>query len=148
MHASFGPFPRCSESTDFHLHRRKDKEFKYSEEEARFAISYTEGLKQACIRVGVIANHNKFDLEEFKILQKQARKEEILLLPGLELSVKDGSNGYTLWWPSVMDGYAIKRTKTGRVSFNYLSTVLSEMHCHQQRIRIATGRDAVCRTLN
>ena len=79
--------------TDFHLHTRKDKEFKYSGEEARFAISYIEGLKQACIRVGVIANHNKFDLEEFKILQKQARKEEIILLPGLELSVKDGSNG-------------------------------------------------------
>lgn len=79
--------------TDFHLHTRKDKEFKYSGEEARFVISYIEGLKQAGIRIGVIANHNKFDPEEFKVLGKQARKEEIILLPGLELSVKDGSHG-------------------------------------------------------
>ncbi len=78
---------------DFHLHTRKDKEFKYLGEEPYFVTSYIEGLKTAGIRVGVIANHNKFDLQEFKVLQKQARKEEILLLPGMELSVKDGSNG-------------------------------------------------------
>jgi hypothetical protein len=41
----------------------------------------------------VITNHNKFDLDEFKTLAKVARKENIFLLPGLELSVKDGSNG-------------------------------------------------------
>jgi predicted metal-dependent phosphoesterase TrpH/predicted ATPase len=78
---------------DFHLHTRRDKEFKYLGEESYFETSYIEGLKKANIRVGVIANHNKFDLQEFKILQKLARKEGILLLPGIELSVKDGSNG-------------------------------------------------------
>jgi hypothetical protein len=78
---------------DFHLHTRKDKEFKYSGEENRFVASYIEGLKLAGIRVGMIANHNKFDLEEFKALRKQARKEEIILLPGVELSVNDGANG-------------------------------------------------------
>lgn len=78
---------------DFHLHTKRDKEFKYLGEESYFITSYIEGLKKAEIQVGVIANHNKFDLQEFKVLQKQARKEEILLLPGMELSVKDGSNG-------------------------------------------------------
>ncbi len=78
---------------DFHLHTRRDKEFKYAGEESYFVASYVEGLKRASIRIGVIANHNKFDLQEFKVLQKQARKVEILLLPGMELSVKDGSNG-------------------------------------------------------
>lgn len=78
---------------DFHLHTRKDKEFQYVGEDSHFVASYVEGLKTSGIGVGVIANHNKFDIQEFKVLQKQARKEEILLLPGMELSVKDGSNG-------------------------------------------------------
>ena len=78
---------------DFHLHTRRDKEFKYTEEESHFAVSYVGDLRQTGIRVGVIANHNKFDLDEFKVLQKHARSEEIFLLPGIELSVKDGSNG-------------------------------------------------------
>lgn len=78
---------------DFHLHTRKDREFRYEGKDPHFAVSYIEGLQKANIGIGVIANHNKFDLEEFKVLQKLARKEEIFLLPGMELSVKDGSNG-------------------------------------------------------
>ena len=78
---------------DFHLHTRRDKEFEYTGEDARFVSFYIAGLIKRDIRVGVIANHNKFDYEEFKNLRKQARKEEIILLPGLELSVKDGSHG-------------------------------------------------------
>jgi chromosome segregation protein len=41
----------------------------------------------------VVTNHNKFDAGEFKALRKKARKQEISLLPGVELSVNDGSNG-------------------------------------------------------
>jgi len=78
---------------DFHLHTKADKEFLYSGEENAFVTSYVEGLKQACIGVGVITNHNKFDAGEFKALRKKALKEEIFLLPGVELSVNDGSNG-------------------------------------------------------
>jgi len=78
---------------DFHLHTKADKEFLYSGEENAFVTSYIEGLKQASIGVGVISNHNKFDAGEFKALRKKALKEEILLLPGVELSVNDGSNG-------------------------------------------------------
>ncbi|MCD6389868.1 MAG: AAA family ATPase, partial [Desulfobulbaceae bacterium] len=48
---------------------------------------------QIGIRLGVITNHNKFDHGEFKALRKKAKKEEICLLPGVELSVNDGSNG-------------------------------------------------------
>ena len=78
---------------DFHLHPRADKEFYYSGPDNEFIKQYVEGLKSQNIQVGVITNHNKFDLDEFKALRKAARREEILLLPGVELSVGDGANG-------------------------------------------------------
>ena len=78
---------------DFHLHTRRDREFKDAGGEQDFATRYVNALKQADIRVGVIANHNKFNLEEFKALRKAAKQENIYLLPGVELSVKDGANG-------------------------------------------------------
>ena len=79
--------------TDFHLHTKADKEFSYAGDENAFVSSYVEGLKIAGIGVGVISNHNKFEADEFKALRKKALKEEIFLLPGVELSVSDGSNG-------------------------------------------------------
>lgn len=60
---------------DFHLHTRRDREFKDSGTEADFVVRYIAALKQSDIRVGVIANHNKFDREEFKSLHKAAKKE-------------------------------------------------------------------------
>jgi ATPase involved in DNA repair len=78
---------------DFHLHTRADKEFKYDGEDDRFVTDYVEGLKAANIGLGVITNHNKFDVGEFKALRRKARKSGIGLLPGVELSVNDGSNG-------------------------------------------------------
>jgi chromosome segregation protein len=78
---------------DFHLHTQKDKEFCYSGEDEWYIASYVSALKKANIHIGMITNHNKFDIEEFKTLQKNARKNEIYLLPGIELSVKDGSHG-------------------------------------------------------
>ncbi|MCK9528166.1 MAG: AAA family ATPase [Syntrophales bacterium] len=78
---------------DFHLHTRPDKEFKDDGKEQDFVARYIAALRSADIRVGVITNHNKFDREEFKALRKAADKEDIHLLPGVELSVKDGSNG-------------------------------------------------------
>lgn len=78
---------------DFHLHTRADKEFNYKGDEDRFVASYVEALQAAEIRLGVITNHNKFDLGEFKALRKRARKFGIGLLPGVELSVNDGANG-------------------------------------------------------
>ncbi|MGD1881202.1 MAG: TrlF family AAA-like ATPase [Paracoccaceae bacterium] len=78
---------------DFHLHTRADKEFVYRGDDDRFVASYVEGLQKAGIRLGVITNHNKFDAGEFKALRKRARKVDIGLLPGVELSVNDGANG-------------------------------------------------------
>lgn len=78
---------------DFHLHTRKDKEFKYSGEENSFVNDYAETLAEKNIRIGVITNHNKFDYGEFKALRSAAKKNGVLLLPGVELSVKEGANG-------------------------------------------------------
>jgi predicted ATPase len=78
---------------DFHMHTAADKEFAYSGDPNYFVSEYVEALKKAKIRVAAITNHNKFDRDDFKALAKFAKREEIHLLPGLELSVKDGSNG-------------------------------------------------------
>ena len=76
---------------DFHLHTRRDKEFRDAGSERDFVTRYIAALKQTDIRVGVITNHNKFDRDEFKALRKAARKEDVYLMPGVELSVKDGT---------------------------------------------------------
>lgn len=78
---------------DFHLHTQHDKEFKDTGRKEDFVSRYVEALKQASIQVGVITNHNKFDRGEFRALRKAAKREDIFLMPGIELSVKDGRNG-------------------------------------------------------
>ncbi|EPR1793955.1 TrlF family AAA-like ATPase [Vibrio cholerae] len=78
---------------DFHLHTRSDKEFAYSGEDNDYANQYVAALANAGIGLGVITNHNKFDLNEFKALRKKAKKSGIGLLPGIELSIKDGQAG-------------------------------------------------------
>ena len=78
---------------DFHLHTRKDKEFKYTGEDNYFVSDYVNKLESENIKIGVITNHNKFDLQEYKDLKKAANKKDIFILPGVELSVKDGKNG-------------------------------------------------------
>lgn len=81
---------------DFHLHTRKDKEFKYSGEENSFIKEYVEKLAVEEITVGVITNHNKFDDGEYKALRKAGKKKDILILPGVELSVKEGNGIHIL----------------------------------------------------
>ena len=83
----------CVLRVDFHLHTVKDKEFKYNNKSNDFIKKYIQELKKENISVGAITNHNKFDKEEFKAMKKQAKREDILLLPGVELSVKEGANG-------------------------------------------------------
>ncbi|MEW6653286.1 MAG: TrlF family AAA-like ATPase [Bacteroidota bacterium] len=78
---------------DFHLHTRADNEFKYDGNPNEFTKEYIKRLKENEIGIGVITNHNKFAHDEFKDLYSKAKKEEIFLLPGVELSVKDGANG-------------------------------------------------------
>ena len=50
-------------------------------------------MKQVGIGLRVITNHNKFDRDEYKALKREANKEGICILPGVELSVNDGANG-------------------------------------------------------
>lgn len=78
---------------DFHLHTCKDKEFIYSGEQNSFINDYVSALKEANINIGVITNHNKFDREEYKAIRKAAKKQDIFILPGVELTVKEGANG-------------------------------------------------------
>lgn len=78
---------------DFHLHTKADKEFVYRGEENSFVSEYVNKLSQEKIGIAAITNHNKFDLNEYKALSKKSRKQEIYLLPGVELSVNDGANG-------------------------------------------------------
>jgi chromosome segregation protein len=78
---------------DFHLHTKADKEFVYSGEENSFVSDYVNQLCQEKIGIAAITNHNKFDLNEYKALAKKSKKQEVYLLPGVELSVNDGANG-------------------------------------------------------
>ncbi|MCX8480329.1 MAG: hypothetical protein ORN58_00255, partial [Sediminibacterium sp.] len=78
---------------DFHLHTIKDKEFKFEGNQNDFFNQYIERLKTEKINIGIITNHNKFDKDEYSNLRKKAQKENIWILPGVELSVDDGSNG-------------------------------------------------------
>jgi len=50
-------------------------------------------LNSQDIHVGVITNHNKFNLSEFKALRKAASSAGIYLLPGVEFSLQGGTRG-------------------------------------------------------
>jgi predicted ATPase len=78
---------------DFHLHTKADRKFTYSDDENFYNSAYVDALIAANIRIGVITNHNKFDVAEFKALRSTAKNKNIFLLPGVELSVNDGANG-------------------------------------------------------
>lgn len=78
---------------DFHLHTKSDREFIYNGDVNYYCAAFIDRLAEQEIKVAAITNHNKFDFEEYKALRKTARKKEIYLLPGIELSVNDGANG-------------------------------------------------------
>jgi predicted ATPase len=91
---------------DFHLHTIKDpgasrKPFRdeYRGDEDghpkanRFPKDWIGRLKEEGVRVAVVTNHNHFDREEYKVLRKLGAKDGILVLPGVELGLKDGGGG-------------------------------------------------------
>ena len=78
---------------DFHLHTKADKEFSFSGDPDYFVRDYVARLKEEEIGIGVITNHNKFDLTEYKEIRIVALREGIFVLPGVELSVAEGANG-------------------------------------------------------
>ena len=78
---------------DFHLHTDADNEFIYDGDSEFYISNYVNKLNQENIGIAAVTNHNKFDFREYKQLSKAAKKKEIYLLPGVELSVNDGANG-------------------------------------------------------
>ena len=92
---------------DFHLHTLKDpgasrKPFRERylgvdenghQRTNAFPKDWVSRLKEEQIQVAVVTNHNHFDRDEYKILRKLGAKEGILILPGVELGVKDGGGG-------------------------------------------------------
>lgn len=78
---------------DFHLHTKADKEFVYLGGDNSFVADYVNQLSNEKIGIAAITNHNKFDFHEYKAITKKTKKQEIYLLPGVELSVNDGANG-------------------------------------------------------
>jgi chromosome segregation protein len=85
---------------DFHLHTLKEsgasrKEYRaeFRDREQEFPADFIHQLKTAGIKIAAITNHNSFNFHEFKTLNKLAKKEGILLLPGVEIGVKEGRGG-------------------------------------------------------
>ena len=72
---------------DCHLHTWKDKEFKYDGEQDRYVSDYVEKLVEQKISIGILTNHNKFDIGEYKAIKKAANKKDILILPGVGIII-------------------------------------------------------------
>jgi len=122
--------------TDFHLHTIKDPgasrrpfrdEYRGEDEngnpkENRFAKDWIARLKANAVRVAAVTNHNHFDRDEYKSLRKLGTREGILVLPGVELGVKEGGGGiHTLivfdpdgWVFNEQDDDRIKRFLLGQ----------------------------------
>lgn len=134
---------------DFHLHTIKDKEFVFDDNPNEFLNQYIEKLKKENIQIGIITNHNKFDKDEYLNLRKKALREEIWILPGVELSVNDGSNGIHClivfdneqWLTngedfinqfliSAFEGIANKDNENTRCNYN-LNDTLKKLHDHR-----------------
>ncbi len=95
-------FPHGAEwvCADFHLHTikepgasRKDYRREFSGRENEFPKAWIAKLKSEGVRIAVVTNHNYFDREEYKVLRRLGNKEGILVLPGVELGVKEGGGG-------------------------------------------------------
>lgn len=130
-------FPRGAEwvRADFHLHTVKDpgasrKPFReqYSgvnehghSKANSFAKDWVGRLKEEQIRVAVVTNHNYFDRDEYKALRLLALKAGILVLPGVELGIKDGGAGIHTLVVFDPDGWVDNTENDDRIN-RFLST--------------------------
>ncbi|MGR3317610.1 MAG: TrlF family AAA-like ATPase [Candidatus Anammoxibacter sp.] len=140
---------------DFHLHTEADNEFIYDGDKNQFVRDYINQLVSENVGIGLIANHNKFNLGEYKALRKKALKEDIYLIAGVELSVSDGSNGihciiafeYEYWVKnddnfieqflnSAFEGIANRENENTRCKYS-LPDLLNKLEEHRK-----TGRDS------
>ncbi len=128
---------------DFHLHTKSDTQFDYQDAENDFVQKYVQKLKDEKIQLAAITNHNKFDIEQYKAIRKKARKENIYVLPGIELNINEGQNGIhsliifnpDIWLANGQDNINKFLTKTepaisnnfthnnGRSKDNFLDTI-------------------------
>lgn len=106
---------------DFHLHTIKDlgqsRKFRieFAGRENDFAKEWIGKLKNERIRIGVVTNHNGFDREEYKCLRKLGAKEGILILPGVELGVKEGGGGTHTLIVFSPDGWVVNEQNDDRI---------------------------------
>lgn len=134
---------------DFHLHTIKDKEFSFENTPTDFFNQYIQQLKDEKVNIGVLTNHNKFDKDEYVNLRKKAIKDDIWILPGVELSVNDGGNGihcliafdYTAWvinnddfinhfLTAAFEGIPNRENENTRCNYN-LDTLLKKLNEHK-----------------
>src|SRR6056297_2810810 len=78
---------------DFHLHTKEDSQFSPPSDNDSFEKSWVGRLEEEGVHLGVITNHNNFELKEYKLLRKEAFKRNIFILPGVELCVQGGKSG-------------------------------------------------------
>ena len=140
---------------DFHLHTIKDKEFARIENENDFIKLFVARLVEEDIGIGVITNHNKFDDNEYKNIRTQAKRKNIMILPGTELSINDGANGIhclivfdektwlinnedyiNQFLTAAFEGIANRENENTRCKYN-LDTVLDKLDEHRKQ-----GRDS------
>ncbi|MBP6603924.1 MAG: hypothetical protein KA250_19070 [Verrucomicrobiales bacterium] len=130
-------FPRGAEwvRADFHLHTLKDSgasrkpfrdEYRGENESGHakangFPKDWIARLKEEQIRVAVVTNHNHFDRDEYKTLRQLGAKEGILVLPGVELGMKDGGGGIHTLIVFNPDGWVDNAENDDRIN-RFLST--------------------------
>ncbi len=130
-------FPRGAEwvRVDFHLHTLKDpgasrklfrEEYRGENESGHskangFPKDWIGRIKKEQIRVAVVTNHNHFDRDEYKTLRQLGAKEGILVLPGVELGIKDGGGGIHTLIIFNPDGWVDNAESDDRIN-RFLST--------------------------
>lgn len=130
-------FPRGAEwvRADFHLHTLKDSgasrkpfrdEYRGENESGHakangFPKDWIARLKEEQIRVAVVTNHNHFDRDEYKTLRQLGAKKGILVLPGVELGMKDGGGGIHTLIVFNPDGWVDNAENDDRIN-RFLST--------------------------
>lgn len=138
---------------DFHLHTIKDKEFSFDGNPNDFINQFVAKLKENNINIGVVTNHNKFDKEEYCNLRKSANRENIWILPGVELSVNDGAKGIhclivfdkkswikdgedfiNQFLTSAFEGIANRENENTRCNYNF-NTLLDKLESHRKQNR-------------
>lgn len=89
---------------DFHLHtiaevdpsRTFRSSYPTENDQGAYLNDWLTKLEADQVRVGVITNHNGFDIKDYKWHAEHGRKRGILILPGVELNVNSGSGIHTL----------------------------------------------------